>query len=103
MAARSILAVLCSTRKQLDCPSAKRLRNSKENFEKIFDKFSQVDGSITKEKSGAGLGLAISKDLADLLAANIGLESEVGKGSTFWLDLPVSLNRNTMSSTETKN
>jgi two-component system, NarL family, sensor histidine kinase BarA len=64
---------------------------ARENLEKIFDKFGQVDGSITKEKSGAGLGLAISKELADLLAANIGLESEVGKGSTFWLDLPVNL------------
>ncbi len=64
---------------------------AQENLEKIFDKFSQVDGSITKEKSGAGLGLAISKELADLFAANIGLESEVGKGSTFWLDLPVNL------------
>ncbi len=62
---------------------------AQENREKIFDKFSQVDGSITKEKSGAGLGLAISKELANLLAANIGLESELGKGSTFWLDLPV--------------
>ena len=64
---------------------------AQENLKKIFDKFSQVDGSITKEKSGAGLGLAISKELADLFAANIGLESEVGKGSTFWLDLPVNL------------
>jgi signal transduction histidine kinase len=63
---------------------------AEENFEKIFDNFSQVDGSITKERSGAGLGLAISRKLADLMAGSIGLESKIGKGSVFWLDLPVS-------------
>ena len=76
---------------------------AQENLEKIFDKFSQVDGSITKEKSGAGLGLAISKELADLFAANIGLESELGKGSTFWLDLPVNLQPQPDNQTESKN
>ena len=59
--------------------------------EKIFDKFSQVDGSITREAAGSGLGLTISKELAGMLAGNIGLESELDVGSTFWLDIPVTL------------
>jgi len=59
--------------------------------EKIFDKFSQVDGSITRESTGSGLGLTISKELAVMLAGNIGLESELDIGSTFWLDIPLTL------------
>lgn len=62
-----------------------------EDKEKIFDKFSQVDGSITRESTGSGLGLAISKELAGMLAGDIGLESELDLGSTFWLDIPVTL------------
>lgn len=57
----------------------------------IFDKFRQVDGSLTRESPGSGLGLSICKELAAMLAGSIGLDSEVGKGSTFWLDIPVQL------------
>jgi len=57
----------------------------------IFDKFRQVDGSLTRESPGSGLGLSICKELAAMLAGSIGLESELGKGSTFWLDIPVQL------------
>ncbi len=58
---------------------------------KIFEKFRLADGTLTRETTGTGLGLAISKELADMLAGSIGLESELGKGSTFWLDIPVTL------------
>jgi signal transduction histidine kinase len=62
--------------------------------EKIFEKFRQTDGSLTRQSTGSGLGLAISKELAAMLAGSIGLESELGKGATFWLDIPVVLPEN---------
>jgi signal transduction histidine kinase len=64
---------------------------SREDQGKIFEKFHQLDGSITRKSEGTGLGLAICKQLANLLAASIHLESELGVGSTFSLDLPVHL------------
>ncbi len=59
--------------------------------DQIFEKFRQLDGSITRLGEGTGLGLAICKQLTDLLAGTIGLKSEPGKGSTFWLEIPVHL------------
>ena len=62
-----------------------------EHHEQIFDKFTQLDSTVTREHSGTGLGLAISRELATLLQGRIELDSDTGQGATFSLIIPLSL------------
>jgi len=56
---------------------------------KIFKKFTQVDSSRTREKGGTGLGLSIAKSIIERLGGEIGFESTVNVGSTFYFELPL--------------
>ncbi len=62
---------------------------AEQDREKIFQKFGQVGSPLTRQSTGTGLGLAISKELADMLAGQVGFDSRPDKGTTFWLDIPL--------------
>lgn len=62
---------------------------AEEDQERIFEKFTQLDPSVTKLHGGTGLGLTISRELADMLHATIEVRSAVDRGATFSLILPV--------------
>ena len=60
-----------------------------DQHERIFQAFQQIDGSISRQYGGAGLGLAITRQLAEVLGGRVTVDSEAGQGATFTVELPV--------------
>ena len=65
---------------------------SKDELENIFDRFYQVDDSSTRFGEGTGIGLALTKELVELMGGTIGVKSKVGLGSEFEVQLPITQN-----------
>lgn len=60
-----------------------------ESLERIFDRFTQVDSSVTRNKGGAGLGLSIARDLVKLMGGEISVTSDLGHGTSFLVSVPL--------------
>ena len=70
-----------------------------EKLEQVFNKFTQADSSTTRVYGGTGLGLSISKAIVELMDGRMTARSELGKGSTFTVRLPLEIDRNAVTKT----
>jgi len=59
--------------------------------ERVFESFSQTEDAVRRRHGGTGLGLAIARNLVELMNGRMGLESEPGKGSRFWFEVPLDM------------
>ncbi|MGH7312524.1 MAG: sensor histidine kinase, partial [Candidatus Rokuibacteriota bacterium] len=64
-----------------------------EELENVFGEFRQVDATVSREFGGTGLGLSITKKFVELHGGRIGVESQLGKGSTFWFSIPLEVGK----------
>jgi len=68
---------------------------SKEDKEKIFERFTQLDSRVSRKYGGSGLGLSISKNIVNLFSGKIWLESTLNKGTTFYFTIPYKISETT--------
>ena len=57
--------------------------------DRLFDRFVQADGSITRRFGGSGLGLSICRELTEMMGGQIGCTGEPGRGARFWIQIPL--------------
>ena len=62
---------------------------AKENWHKVFDQFKQIENSLSRKVGGSGLGLSIAKQIVERHEGLIWLDSEIDKGTTFYVAIPI--------------